>query len=266
MSTINAKDVMALRNKTGLAMMECKKALVEAEGDAERAEDLLRKKLKGKMDSRSDRVAGEGRVDIVIDGDKAAIVEIRAETDFTAKNDKFIEATTKVVTAALSGNAGTFEPSDNDKAIIDDLRITTGENISFARGEVLSGGSFGSYVHFDGKTAALVQTQGDADAETLKKVCMHIVAAHPAPVGISSDDIPASVVERERKFRIEQAVESGKPKEIAEKMVEGGMRKFFSEIALIEQAFVMDPSKKIKDILGDTKVTSFRRWKVGEEA
>ncbi len=265
MSTINAKDVMALRNKTGLAMMECKKALLEADGDPERAEDLLRKKLKGKMETRSDRAAGEGRVDVAVKDGIASIIEIRAETDFTAKNDKFISVTSQIAGAALSGGAGKFEPNDEGKAAIDDLRITTGENISFARGEVLEGGGFGSYVHFDGKTAVLIQTSNAADSEMLKKVCMHIAAAFPPPAGVTSDDIPAEVVERERKFRIEQAMESGKPQEIAEKMVEGGMRKFFAEIALVEQPFVMDPSKTVKEVLGDANVTTFRRWKVGEQ-
>jgi elongation factor Ts len=265
MSTINAKDVMALRNKTGLAMMECKKALTEADGDPERAEELLRKKLKGKMESRSDRAAGEGRVAVVIQGDKAAIVELRAETDFTAKNDKFIAATDSIANMALTGGVGSVTATDSMAAIIDDLRITTGENISFARGEVLSGGHFGQYVHFDGKTGVLLQTAGPINEETAKQVCMHITAAVPPPVGITESDIPAEVVEKERRFRIEQAMESGKPQEIAEKMVEGGMRKFFAEIALVEQPFVMDPSKTVKDVLGDVSVTAFRRWRVGQE-
>ncbi len=266
MSTINAKDVMSLRNKTGLAMMECKKALIEADGDPERAEDLLRKKLKGKMETRTDRVAGEGRVDVATADGKGVIVEIRAETDFTAKNDKFVQATSAIAKAGLDQAAGSFEPGDDGKALVDDLRISTGENISFARGEVLEGGTFGSYVHFDGKTAVLIQADEGADQETLKKVCMHIAAAVPTPVGVTPDDIPSEVIEKERKFRIEQAMESGKPQEIAEKMVEGGMRKFFAEVALLEQPFVMDPSTTVKDVLGGTGVKAFRRWRVGEQA
>lgn len=265
MSTINAKDVMALRNKTGLAMMECKKALAEANGDPERAEELLRKKLKGKMDTKTDRAAGEGRIAVAIKGDKAAIVELRAETDFTAKNEKFIAAATAVADLAVSGQPGVFTANDAMTAIIDDLRITTGENISLARGEVFSGGSYGHYVHFDGKTGVLLQTAGPVNEEVAKQVCMHITAAVPPPVGITADDIPAEIVEKERRFRIEQAMESGKPKEIAEKMVEGGMRKFFAEIALVDQPFVMDPSKTVKDILGSVAVTAFRRWRVGQE-
>ncbi|MGV6814498.1 MAG: translation elongation factor Ts [Phycisphaerales bacterium] len=268
MSTISAKDVMNLRNKTSLAMMECKKALIEAEGDVEKAEILLRKKLKGKMESKSDRVAGEGRVEIAVsdDGSTAALVKVKAETDFTAKNENFVNAVQKLAQIALA--SGSAEENDEMKALIDELRITTGENISIEKIEVLKAKdgttSFGSYVHHDGKTGSLVQTEGTISDEVLKQIAMHITAAMPRPLGITSDDIPADLVEKERKFRIEQAIESGKPEQIAEKMVEGGMKKFFSEIALLEQPFVMEPSKKISSLLGDATISEFRRWAVGE--
>ena len=271
MAEINAKDVMSLRNKTGLAMMACKKALIEAGGDVEKAEDLLRKQLKGKMDTRMDRAAGEGRIDVAVSGDgkAAAIVELRAETDFTAKNDKFVASTRKIAELALAIPAGSTEPSEEMKAIIDDLRISTGENISIGRIEKLESDAgktvYGKYVHHDGKTGVLIEAQGDLGEETLRQIAMHVTAAFPRPLGLTPDDIPSDMVEKERKFRIEQAMESGKPQEIAEKMVEGGMRKFFAEVALLEQAFVMDPSKSIKDIVGSGgNLTKFRRWEVGE--
>ncbi|MEM8756605.1 MAG: translation elongation factor Ts [Planctomycetota bacterium] len=269
MADISAKDVMALRNETGLAMMECKKALMETGGDLEAAKDHLRKKLKGKMDTRTDRVAGEGRVAVVTGDAGAAIVEVRAETDFTAKNDQFIAATDKVAQLALAGDAGASEPTDEMKAGIDEIRISTGENASIARIRKLDKGEgdvFGAYVHHDGKTGVLIHANGDISEEVLRQICMHVTAAHPRPMGVTPDEIPEAVVEKERKFRIEQAVESGKPQEIAEKMVEGGMRKFFSEIALLEQPFVMDPSKKIKDLVGGATIKAFYRWQVGEEA
>ena len=273
MAEINAKDVMSLRNKTGLAMMACKKALIEAEGDVEKAEDLLRKQLKGKMDSKMDRAAGEGRIEVVVSGDgkAATIVELRAETDFTAKNDKFVAATKKIAELAMANPAGSTEPNDEMKAIVDDLRISTGENISIGRIEKLesAGGKtvYGKYVHHDGKTGVLIEAEGDLGEETLRQIAMHVTAAFPRPLGLTPDDIPSDMVEKERKFRIEQAMESGKPQEIAEKMVEGGMRKFFAEVALLEQAFVMDPSKSIKDIVGSGgNLTKFRRWEVGEAA
>lgn len=269
MAEINAKDVMNLRNKTGLSMMACKAALAETNGDPEKAEELLRKQLKGKMDSRTDRAAGEGKVGVLLNADKsqAAIVEIRAETDFTAKSEKLAEAMNKVLAEVLKAAAGPVAATPAITAALDEVRISTNENCSYARGEKLAGaaGAFAFYVHHDGKTASLVQSVGGVDEVVLKDVCMHIVAAVPRPQGLSASEIPAATVEKERKFRIDQAIESGKPKDIAEKMVEGGMRKFFEEIALLEQPFVKDPAKKIKDIVGgNEKLVAFRRWQVGE--
>ncbi len=268
MADISAKDVMKLRNQTGLAMMACKKALIEADGDFEKAEDLLRKEMKGKMDSRSDRAAGEGAIAIAIEqGSGAALVELRAETDFSAKNDQFREGAAKIAQMALSASAGSVEPTGDMQAIVDNLRASTGENMSIARIEKVDGGAgstFGSYVHHDHKTGVVIEVAGDASDETLRQVCMHITAAVPRPMGVTPNDIPSEVVEKERSFRVNQAVESGKPQEIAEKMVEGGMRKFFAEVALLEQDFVIDPSKKIKDVLASANVKGFRRWAVGE--
>ena len=270
MSSISAKDVMNLRNKTGLAMMECKKALQEAEGDVELAETLLRKKLKGKMETKTDRVAGEGRVEVAVsdDGLCAALVKVKAETDFTAKNEKFVDAVKKIAQIALDADAGEVSPTTEMNEIIDELRISTGENISIDQIEKLVGEagktSYGYYVHHDGKTGSLIEAQGDVDNEVLRQLAMHVTAAVPRPLGLTSDDIPSELIEKERKFRIEQAVESGKPQEIAEKIVEGGMRKFFSEVALLEQPFIMDPSKAVRDLIGDASLSNFRRWQVGE--
>ena len=268
---INAKDVMNLRNRTGLPMMACKAALGEANGDVERAEELLRKQLKGKMEGRTDRAAGEGRIAIFTTGEAAAIVEVRAETDFTAKSEKIVNGARKIAELVISEHAGDVAPTAGMAAIVDDIRISTGENCSIARAHKLvqdpGSGAFGSYVHHDGKTGVLVQAEGSISDETLRQVCMHITAAVPRPQGINANDIPDHIVDKERRFRIEQAMESGKPKEIAEKMVEGGMRKFFEEIALMEQPFIMDPTKKIKDIVGTkARVIAFLRWQVGEQA
>lgn len=269
MSEINAKDVMSLRNKTGLPMMDCKKALMEANGNVDEAEEIIRKKLKGKMDARTDRAAGEGRVVITVspDGKAAAIVEIRAETDFTAKNEHFTAMADKVAKMVVGANAGEVAATAPMTAEIDRIRISTGENISYARGHKLAGGAgskFGTYVHHDGKTAVVVQVEGDASDEVLKDICMHIMGASPRAEGVSIDTIPPAIVEKERKFYVEQAMESGKPREIAEKMVEGKMRKFYEDVALLEQPFVRDAEKKIKDLLPKgTKIKSFHRWQVG---
>ena len=273
MSDISAKVVMMLRNKTGLPMMACKEALAEAGGDAEKAEELLRKKLKGKMESRTDRAAGEGRIGIAVNeaAGAAAIIELRAETDFTAKSEKFMSAVTQIAKMVLMAPGGEVKATAEITRVIDDVRVSTGENCSFARGHKISGETgttaFGQYVHHDGKTGVLIQAEGSINDETLRQVCMHITAATPRPQGVTAADIPQEIVEKERRFRVEQAMESGKPKEIAEKMVEGGMKKFFSEIALMEQPFVMDPTKMIKDIVGPkAKIVTFFRWAVGEEA
>lgn len=267
MAEISAKDVMNLRNRTGLPMMACKDALKETGGDVAAAEEYLRKKLKGKMETRTDRAAGEGRIAVAIGDNGASIVELRAESDFTAKNDAFVEAANKIAQAALAQPTGDVSVNDDMSKVVDDLRITTGENISVGRAKKLDGASFGSYVHHDGKTGVLLVAEGDISDEALRQICMHVTAAMPRPLGVSPDDIPADVVEKEKKFRVEQAIESGKPKEIAEKMVEGGMRKFFGEVALLEQDFVMDPAKKIKDVAGpNAKLIAFERWQVGETA
>lgn len=273
MAEISASDVMKLRNQTGLSMMECKRAMVEAGGDIQKAEDILRKSMKGKMDTKVDRAAGEGRIAIAIapHGDSAAIVEVRAETDFTAKNETFAATCDNIAVAALTQASGELKAFPDATRLIDQLRISTGENVSFGRGHKLAGAqgktAWGKYVHHDGKTGVLIQAEGDINDQTLKQLCMHVTAAVPVPLGITPKDIPANLVEKERKFRLEQAIESGKPKEIAEKMVEGGMRKFYEEVALMEQPYVVDPSKKVKDIVGaKATITAFIRYRVGESA
>lgn len=276
---ISASVVMKLRDRTGLSMMECKKALVEAGGEMEKAEELLRKKLKGKMDGRTDRPAGAGRIGVHINNTSgagqfpfAAIVEVRAETDFTAINEKFVKMVDLVAEGVASGVPGKHTAaSGQGAAALDEVRISTGENCSFARGLKLACGDgksvFGAYVHHDGKTGVLIQGHGNISVDLIKDIGMHVVANPVRPQGVSASQIPAEVVERERKFRIEQAIESGKPKDIAEKMVEGGMRKFFEEVALLEQPFIKDPTRKIKDLVPkDAQIISFARWAVGETA
>lgn len=266
---LNAKDVMKLRDRTGLPMMACKAALIETKGNFDAAEELLRKQLKGKMDTKTDRAAGEGRIAIAQTREAASIIELRAETDFTAKNEKFVNTAKAIAELAINHHAGAVPAEGDIKAKVDDIRISTGENISLARAHKLvqdpGSGAFGSYVHHDGKTGVLVQAEGSINDETLRQICMHITAAVPRPAGISANDVPQHVIDKEKNFRIAQAMESGKPKEIAEKMVEGGMRKFFEEVALLEQPFIMDPTKKVKDLIGGKgTIVAFLRWQVGE--
>ena len=262
MSTIAAKDVMALREKTGLGMMDCKKALQENNGDMAAAESWLREKRKGKMDTRTERTTGEGRIGIAIDGPKAVIIELRTETDFTAKNDAFLTATDSVAGLALGQGAGDVEADDAINKHVDDLRITTGENVNFARGMRLDGGSYGSYVHHDGKRACLLQIEGEAPADALKGICQHIVFHDP--MGIDADDVPAEKIDSIRTAALAEAKESGKNDEIAGKMADGKVRKYLEENTLMAQKYVLDESMTVGDALGgDAKITAFIRYTLG---
>lgn len=260
-TSFTPKDVMALRQKTGLGMMDCKQALAENNGDMEAAEQWLRAKRKGKMDERTERTTGEGRIGIAIEGDEAAIVEIRTETDFTAKNDSFIAMVEDVAKSALNADVGDITPDEAMTKRIDDLRITTGENVNFARGEKLKGGSFGAYVHHDGKRAAMVQIEGSLDEDTLKGLCQHIVFHDP--LGIDESDVPAEKLEEIRTEAIEEAKQSGKPEEIAGKIAEGRVRKYLEDNTLLHQKYVLDESKTIKELLGEARITRFLRYTLG---
>lgn len=272
MAEISAKDVMALRASTGMGMMDCKKALAEAGGDLAGAEEWLRKNAQGKMDKRTDRPAGEGRISIAIspDGRHAAIAELRAETDFTARNEKFLAMAEKVAGHALAQHAGDVPLDDAITKFVDDVRLTTGENVQFGRAHKVEGGpqtAYGVYVHHDGKTGVLVQGEGDLSEHLLRDIAMHIVAVQPRPVGVRPEDVPAEIIEKEKALAIEEAMSSGKPKEIAEKIVEGKMRKLYESLALLEQPFVKDDSKKVKELLpAGASITVFFRWQVGESA
>ncbi|MHC5023369.1 MAG: translation elongation factor Ts [Planctomycetota bacterium] len=254
-----AKDVMALRQKTGMGMMDCKKALTETNGDMAAAEEWLRERVKGKMEARTERATGEGRIGIAVDGAAAAIVEIQTETDFTAKNEDFVSMVNDIASMTLASAAGPITPSDQ---VADDVRLTTKENVNFARGEKLEGGAFGSYVHHDGKRACLVQIEGDAPADLLKGLCQHITFHDP--LGIDESDVPAETIEKIRAEAIAEATESGKNEEIAQKIAEGKVRKYLQEKTLLHQKYVLDESKTIREILPEgISVKRFIRYTLG---
>lgn len=265
---ISAKDVMALRKATGLGMMESKAALEEAGGDMQKATDLLRTKGLAKMDGRTDRASAEGKVASAIAGDrtKGALVEVNTETDFTANNDAFVAMTQAMADHALKQEPGDVTVTDDMQAAIDEVRLTTKENAQFAQGVVFGGTdkTVGSYVHFTGKVGVLIEVEGSADDALLKDLCMHISAVSPAPLGVNEDEVPADVVEKEREIAKAQAIESGKPENIAEKMVEGKIRKFLDEVVLLRQGFVKDDKVQIKNLLPDgVTITRFARYQVG---
>lgn len=263
-ANIDAKLVMALRNATGLGVGDCRTALIESGADLAKAEALLRERLKGKMDNRSDRAAGEGCVSVVIDGAKAAIVQVRSETDFTAKNDEFRQLAKELATMALTAPAGEVVMSTEMTARLDTLRIKTGENISLARGVRLDGGSFASYVHHDAKIAVILQFEGALESEIATGICQHIVAAVPTPLAVDEHGLPADVVAAKRAEAVKEAAASGKPPQIAEKMAEGKVRKFFEDSTLLGQKFVKDDKKSVREILPKgVIVKSFVRMRVG---
>jgi len=265
---------MALREKTGLGMMDCKAALTEANGDMKLAEEILRTKLKGKMDTRTERVTAEGRIGIAINGADAAIVEIRTETDFTARNPEFQKLVEDVANAALKLPAGPIKPDAAMTKRIDDVRIKTGENVNFARGERLKGGSYGSYLHHDGKRGALVQIDGPPspagsgglDQATLNGIATHVVGYHPTPIGLSAADVPAEIVAKIRAEAIAEAKETGKPEPIAQKMADGRVNKYLKENTLLDQPYVKDATgkKMVKELLPKgVTIKRFVRYVVG---
>ncbi|MEE2912991.1 MAG: translation elongation factor Ts [Planctomycetota bacterium] len=260
--SFTAKDVMNLRQKTGLGMMDCKKALAEKDGDPEAAEQWLRETKKGKMDSRTERTTGEGRIEIALGDESAAIIEVRTETDFTARNDSFVEAVEKIAAIALQSNDGEIKAADEIAAIIDDLRITTGENANYGRGFKYSGGTYGHYIHHDGKRACLLQFDNKVDEELAKGVCQHIVFHDP--MGISADDVSPEQIEQIRLDAIQEAKDTGKNDEIAQKMADGKVRKHLQENTLLAQKYVLDESKTIQEILPDeVNIKAFTRYTLG---
>ncbi|OCA52744.1 translation elongation factor Ts [Photorhabdus namnaonensis] len=265
MSGITAALVKELRERTGAGMMECKKALVEANGDIELAIDNMRKSGQAKAAKKAGRVAAEGIIlaEVAADGKFGALVELNCETDFVAKDAGFIAFGKEVMAAVLADKVSDIETL---KAKFEEQRTALvakiGENINIRRVSVLEGEQLGTYLH-GARIGVLVAAEG-ANEELIKHVAMHIAASKPEYVNPS--DVPADVVEREHQIQLDIAMQSGKPREIAEKMVSGRMNKFTGEISLTGQNFVMDPSKTVGDLLkeNNAKVTSFIRYEVGE--
>lgn len=265
MAEITASLVKELRERTGAGMMECKKALVEANGDIELAIDNMRKSGQAKAAKKAGRVAAEGIIlsKIAADGKYGVIVELNCETDFVAKDDGFKAFGEDVIVAALNEKMSDVEAV---RAKFEDKRTALvakiGENIHIRRIAVLTGEKLGSYSH-GARIGVMVAAQG-ADDELIKHIAMHVAASKPEYV--NPKDVPANVVEHEHKIQLDIAMQSGKPREIAEKMVEGRMRKFTGEISLTGQNFVMDPSKTVGQLLKEhhADVTDFIRFEVGE--
>ncbi|CNH64127.1 elongation factor Ts [Yersinia thracica] len=265
MVAITAALVKELRERTAAGMMECKKALVEANGDIELAIDNMRKSGQAKAAKKAGRIAAEGIIlaKISADGKFGVILELNCETDFVAKDAGFKAFGEEVINAALADKIADI---DVLKAKFEEQRANLvakiGENINIRRVAVLEGDVLGTYLH-GARIGVMVAATG-ADEELVKHIAMHIAASKPEYV--KPEDVPAEVVAREHQIQLDIAIESGKPREIAEKMVEGRMRKFTGEVSLTGQNFVMDPSKTVGDLLKEHKadVVNFIRFEVGE--
>lgn len=270
MATISAKDVMALRTRTGQGMMECKKALADADGDTDKAVELLRERAGGKMDER-DQEAGEGVVSIATGDGAVAITEIRSETDFVARNEGFVEAGNKIAAAALAEGEGDVASNDAIAAVIEDLRITFKENISYARGNKLTGSKIGHYVHHNNKVGAVVVADGEIDGDLLRGICQHLIAADgkgqwAIPMAVDEAGLPQDQIDAARNAAVEEAKATGKPAEIAEKIATGKMKKWVDDNTLLGQIYVreMDAKKPIRDYIpAGATITGFVRMEVG---
>lgn len=272
---VTAALVKELREKTGAGMMDCKKVLTETDGDLEKAAELLREKGITKAAKKSGRVAAEGMVEAYISEDEkvGAIVEVNSETDFVAKNEEFRTFVMDVAKQIVKNNPESVEALLAEPAMFEEGKTvnealigkiaTIGENISirrFARFETTDG-LIEKYIHGDGKIAVLVNMTFGTK-ELAKDVCMQIAAARPE--FIDRDQVPAERVEKEKEILKIQTMNEGKPEAIAEKIVLGRINKFYQEICLVDQEFVKDPSKKVSDILKDSKVLEFARFETGE--
>ena len=273
---ITASQVKDLREKTGAGMMDCKKVLTETDGDMEKAIELLRERGIAKAAKKSGRVAAEGLVEAYIseDGKVGAIVEVNAETDFVAKNEEFKNFVMSVAKQVVEKNPKDLddllaqesidEAGKTVKEVLTDKIAKIGENMNirrFARFE--SAGLLESYIHGDGKIAVLVNMKG-GDHEVAKDVCMQIAAARPEYLNEAS--VPEDRLNKEKEILKAQTMNEGKPEAIAEKIVQGRIRKFFEEICLVDQAFVKDPNKKVSELLKEhsAEVTEFARFEKGE--
>ncbi len=273
---VTASLVKELREKTGAGMMDCKKVLTETDGDMEKAIELLRERGIAKAAKKSGRVAAEGLVEAYIseDGKVGAIVEVNSETDFVAKNEEFktfvknvakqvVEKNPKDVEDLLNQEA-TFEAGKTVNEALVGKIATIGENLTirrFARFE--SKGLLESYIHGDGKIAVLIN-MAKGDKEVAKDLCMQIAAARPEY--LNEQSVPAERVEKEKEILKVQTMNEGKPEAIAEKIVQGRIRKFFEEICLVDQVFVKDSNMKVSELLKqkDAEVVEFARFEKGE--
>ena len=268
---ISAATVKELRERTGAGMMDCKKALTATDGDMQKAIDWLREKGIAKAAKKSGRVAAEGAVAAYIskDGKTGVLLEVNCETDFTANNENFRALEQKVIEHIAKTNPADLDALNNSKIdgktvadLVTEATATIGEKISIRRFVTYqTTGKLTTYIHMGGKIGVIVEMTGGSD-QLGKDVAMQIAAANPSAVDRAGVD--ASELEHEKDILRKQALEEGKPEKIVEKMVLGRINKFYKEVCLVEQIFVKDNEKTVKDILGKENVIRFTRWQLGE--
>ena len=280
--TITAAAVKELRDKTGAGMMDCKKALLETDGNLEEAVKYLRTKGLAAASKKAHRAASDGAVVIVGDGQKMAILELNCETDFVARNEKFQEFATKLAEQALATGVASVEelkslkyvadPEHTVEQAISQLIATIGENIVLSRFEVVEAGDghkLSSYVHGGGKIGVIVEGTDAASDEALHDVALHVAASQPRFV--NRGEVTEKLLANEKEIALKQAMEQGKPEHIAEKIVTGKMEKFFEQEVLLEQAFAKDTDKSVAQYLNesggdDATVVRFAAYRLGEGA
>ena len=274
MAQITASLVKELRERTGAGMMDCKKALTQTDGNIEAAIDYLRENGIAKAAKKADRIAAEGLSYIEVKGNKAVILEINSETDFVAKNEKFVALVKNVANAILAAEPKSLEEAlqvqaegRTVEAVINEGIATIGEKLSLRRFEVLyktDADAFGAYSHMGGRIGVLTLIEGSTDEQAAKDVAMHIAAL--APRYLDESEVPADVLEHEKKVLTEQALNEGKPANIVEKMIVGRINKFLEEITVVKQKFVKDDSLTVEKFVASKggKLAKFVRYEVGE--
>ncbi|ALS97761.1 translation elongation factor Ts [Lacimicrobium alkaliphilum] len=266
---VTAALVKELRERTGAGMLDCKKALEETNGDVEQAIENMRKSGQAKAAKKAGRIAAEGVILTKVEGNHAVMVELNCETDFVARDESFLAFGDKIVDLALANRLNDAEALNNLE--LDGIKVSEarenlvakiGENITVRRVVSIEGDNLGAYVH-GGRIGVLTILEG-GDSELAKDVAMHVAASNPQFV--KPEQVPADVVEKEKAIQIDIAMQSGKPAEIAEKMVAGRMSKFTGEISLTGQPFVKDPSQSVGALLkaSNADVVNFVRFEVGE--
>jgi elongation factor Ts len=291
MAAYTARDVSELRQRTQAGMMDCKKALEECQGDMDQAVEWLRKKGISRGESRAGRAASEGKIvsRVTTDGSTGVLVELNSETDFVARNEAFGQTVEQVADTLLAQDSidgvassaegspllqTNFGPAGTLADALKQLTGTIGENIVLRRYARFGGsGAVGAYVHHNAKVGTLVEIAGltgEAGQQLARTIAEHITAGVPTvPVAVTRDDVPASLVDRERRIFSEQAAASGKPANIVEKMVQGRIDKYYKEVTLLDQPWVRDDSKAIRDLVkaagAGVSIRRFARFQIGQE-